>query len=303
MKKVLVIGGVNPGSKETSSPEDIVRYVQSAIDDNIDDVVVKCCPLDEIGYFISNESRQIYDLRNDSNIESYDLVFFRGKMQTANNEAATIANYLQEKNVKYVSSAYGTRRAVGKVAQMFQFSNIGCSVPVTVSTSAFYMPQLINRHLEYPIILKAVNASHGNDNYLVRTEDEVKTILEQSPDTRFMAQEFIKNEGDYRILVVGNDYLIIHRLATGDSHLNNTSAGGKATVIDRANFPKLITEQAQLIAKSAGYEITGVDAIIDVNSGKHYFLEMNSQPQLLTGAAVIQKKELLGKYFAELLSS
>jgi glutathione synthase/RimK-type ligase-like ATP-grasp enzyme len=276
--------------------------VQSSLEGILEDAQVDCCPLNEIGYFISNESSQIFDLRNNRSIDNYDLVFFRGKMQTANNEAATIASYMQSKGIKYVSTAYGTRRAVGKVAQMYQFSSIGCSIPITVSAAANYMPKLIREHLDYPVILKDVNGSHGNDNYLLNTEEELQKILDNSPNIKFMAQEFIKNEGDYRILIIGNDYLIIHRLARGNSHLNNTSAGGTATVIDHDKFPAKIVEEAQKIAKVSCYEITGIDAIIDTDSDKHYFLEMNSQPQLLTGAAVAEKKALLGKYFADLLA-
>jgi len=46
--------------------------------------------------------------------------------------------------------------------------------------------------------------------------------------------------------------------------------------------------------------ISGVDVIVDKNTNKHYFLEVNSQPQLMSGAFVEEKAQLVADYFDSL---
>ena len=126
-------------------------------------------------------------------------------------------------------------------------------------------------------------------------------ILQKQPDLQFMAQEFIANQGDFRVLLMGPEVAIIHRQSQGDSHLNNTSVGGQATLIPTNDFPTEVIEESRKFAELCEYEISGVDVIFDSSTNKHYFLEINSQPQLMTGAEVPLKSHMLCSYFSQVL--
>lgn len=300
MKKILVIGSAKTDEVEKQSLQNMVAFIQGSLKDK-DQFSVFGCHLDEISYVTSNNGVEICDLRNERELAEYDLVYFRGKLRAYINDVALISSYLDAKGITFLTSAYKNRRATGKVPQMFQLQLLGFPIPYSVSASAGYLPELIDEHLTYPVILKDMHGGHGNDNYLVKNKDELQSILKDRTVVRFIAQEFIPNDGDYRVLIIGEETAIIHRKGSDDSHLNNTSQGGTATLVGVSEFPKEIVEQARIYAAECQYEIAGVDAIIDKNTGKHYFLEINSQPQLMTGAFVEKKQEMIGKYFKQLL--
>ena len=112
-----------------------------------------------------------------------------------------------------------------------------------------------------------------------------------------LAQKYHQNDSDYRVLVMGDlKPLVMKRTAASGSHLNNTSQGAKAEL---SNLPKHLLEQSQSLAKELKMTIAGVDILKDKTTGEMLFLEINSQPQLLSGAYVSDKKKL----FNDLLDS
>lgn len=300
MKKILVIGSLHSDGAEAKSMQDMVAFVGGAVSAH-QPCEVLGCHLDEIGYVVNSENMQLLDLANNMDIKDYDFVFFRGKLAASINIASTIALYLKQHNIPHVNTAYSNRRAVRKIPQMFQLFTLGMPVPKTVSASSEHLPKLVKKYLSFPVIVKDVQGAHGNNNHLVHDKEQLENIIADSPHITFMAQEFIENDGDYRVLIVGDQTAIIHRKGSEDSHLNNTSTGGKASWVEVADFPKEIVEQSRKFAQSCEYEIAGVDVIMNKNNQKHYFLEINSQPQLMTGAYVEHKQKMLGEYFNELL--
>ncbi|MDL2362966.1 MAG: ATP-grasp domain-containing protein [Patescibacteria group bacterium] len=302
MKRILVIGSSKKDTNETAVVEAMAAYSHKAIGS---DIVSRAdfCHLDEIGYVIQNDSVQLFNMRDSLDLSEYDLVWFRGKLASAINIAATASQYLQAKGIPTVNTAYANRRAVGKIAQMCQLVDMNLPIPKTVSASVKYLPDLIEKHLSYPAIVKDVKGAHGNNNYLVASKDELLSILHGNEHMDFMAQEFIENDGDYRVLLVGNQTMIIKRKGIDGSHLNNTSQGATASIIPLDEFPAEVVRDARIFAKACEYEIAGVDVIFDKNTNKHYFLEINSQPQLASGVFLDEKSAMLGTYFRNLLSS
>ncbi len=299
MKQVLVIGSVSDGPTEGAALKQMQDYVQTAL--GTGQAEVFSCHLDQVGYYFSNQGSQITDLVNNKDLKDYGLVFFRGKMAVSLNAASVIAQYLKENGVPHANTAYSKRRPVGKIPQMMQCASLGLPLPITVAASAKYLPQLIDEHLTYPTIVKDVVGAHGDNNYLVKDAGQLAEILQKQPEIQFMAQQFVPNNGDYRVLFVGPQTAIIHRQSQGDSHLNNTSVGGQATLIPVKDFPAKVIQESHQFAELCDYEIAGVDVIFDSNTNEHYFLEINSQPQLMTGAEVPLKQEMLKEYFSQLL--
>jgi glutathione synthase/RimK-type ligase-like ATP-grasp enzyme len=301
-KNVLVLGSLSTDPGEDQALDTMTQFMGAALRTEETGIQVFLCHIDELGFVANNDMAGIFDFHNDRELTGYDLVFFRGKLRAAINDVSLVSYFLQKQDIPSVNSAYSNRRATGKVPQMFQVRDLGLPIPYTVSAASKYLPGLIASHLSYPVVVKDIHGGHGHDNYLVSDEEQLREILDGSPEIRFMAQQFIPNDCDYRVLIVGPKELIIKRQAVGESHLNNTSQGGNATLVDPAGFPAEIVAEARRFAESCSYEIAGVDVVMDKETGAHYYLEINSQPQVATGAFVPEKTEMVGEYFRGILA-
>lgn len=298
MKRLLIIG--SPEAKDHEG-QALIDFVQGGLDDSLQ-TTVSFSRMDRLVYIAEVSACHVVDHTSGLDLADYDLVWFRGKLAVVAGETATVANYLQRHDVPSLNTFYSRRRGIGKVNQMFLLSAHNLPMPKTVSAASDILPAYADEHLSYPMIVKDTHGSHGKQNYLVHNRAELEEVLRNNPDIRFMAQECINGEGDYRILFAGAQHLIIHRLGTDGSHLNNTSQGAQAKLILAAEFPAAIVSEARRFADICEYEIAGVDVIIDRQNGQYYFLEINSQPQVYSGAFVDEKQQLLGEYFQSLLT-
>jgi glutathione synthase/RimK-type ligase-like ATP-grasp enzyme len=136
---------------------------------------------------------------------------------------------------------------------------------------------------------------------LVRTHEELEKILAHSPNIKFIAQSYFPNKCDYRILCAGDSELVIRRTAVGNSHLNNTSQGGSAELVASEFLPVKAIEEAHLIASSLKMSIAGVDLLYNEETQEYSFLEVNSQPQLKSGAFTKEKQQLVSGFLRSLL--
>ncbi len=302
MQKILIVGSRSTDDGETEALQRLAEFVTASLQTVAVQADVAFCHLDEVGYVIDSSATAIHDFRNQLLIDDYDLLLFRGKLRAVMNDVALIASYADQKGIAAVNTAHVQRRATGKVPQAFQMQRLQLPFPTTVSSSARYLPQLIEEHLSYPVIVKDIHGAHGNNNFLVHDSSELADILGDNPGITFLAQTMIPNEGDYRLLIAGSQLAIIRRQGAADSHLNNTSQGGAASLVANADFPQTIIDQARQFASDCQYELAGVDAIIDKNSGEHYFLEINSQPQIASGAFVDEKSILIGQFLQDVLA-
>lgn len=297
MKNILVIGSKRVDASTLEPLSMIADYVQKTLGISSDEINVSHCHVDELVHILNEEERSIQVAATYQPLESFDFVWFRGKLAPSLNELAIVCQYLAQKQVPYANHSYAERAPFGKLAQMHSLALLGLPYPKTVSTHADHLPAVVEREFTYPIILKAIHAGHGHSNYLVRDEAHLRELLADEPETTFVAQTFIANDGDYRLLIIGDQQLIIHRKGSEGSHLNNTSQGGAATLVDEVDFPTEVLADARRFAEACNYAISGVDVMFGVEDGKPYFLEANSQPQLMSGAFTDEKAVLVREFF------
>lgn len=130
--------------------------------------------------------------------------------------------------------------------------------------------------LKYPIIAKHPAGRKGKNIYKLNSKGNLKKFIKQIKHSeRFLFQQYIPNDGDIRILVVG--YIAIgamKRLKAPSSFKANISQGAKGE-------PYLLTENLKKIAERAARttktEIAGVDVI--EHNDKFYVIEVNRAPQ------------------------
>lgn len=236
-------------------------------------------------------------------VSEYTLIHF--KTSVARDLTATIARYARSRGVKVIDLE--AIRHFPDMSKLYQYAVLSTE-RLRVPDSIFMLPsQTPQSFVEYkdflglPFVLKGIHSSKGDVNNVVRSEEDFILIAQEAlmNDVMLVGQKFVHNKGDYRILVFGKRItLVIHRVRKDDStHLNNTSAGGTATIVPVNDLPPQVRLDSLRAAEVLGRTIAGVDAILDEEKQEWLFLEVNDGPQLATGSFLPEKHEQLAKYF------
>lgn len=292
MPKILVVGSRHDQMGEISSLKDYRQYFQVATRDKAE---VSYAMLDDLIFDISPKSFSIFDSHNNTELSRYDLIILRGKLLGEIDLVIAISNYAKLHEIPYFND-WGNFRSMSKLAQAVDFYKLKLPFPRTIYCSQGELKKRVaDDVLSLPFIYKNRYGAHGENNFLIQSLDQLSEI-----NTRGMiAQEFVPNDCDYRILIIGDQHLVIRRRSTKGGHLHNTSQGGSAELV--TNFDQRIIKSCHELADRVNMQTVGVDVIIDKENGRHYFLEINSQPQLKTGAFIKEKQKLAGKLIGLLL--
>lgn len=181
----------------------------------------------------------------------------------------------------------------GKLYAMWRFWEMGVNIPQTAFGPVEFLAETLPRFGDVAV-LKSVNGTKGRDNYLVRSADEIRTITAQNPEVRYILQNFIPNDGDYRIVLLNFEpKLAIYRSANGEDFRNNTSLGGEASLVPLAGIDPKILELAIAAAKALDIKIAGADILQNRETGEYSVLEVNRTPQLASGAFTEAKTDVL----------
>ena len=144
---------------------------------------------------------------------------------------------------------------------------------------------LSDNEISFPVIIKGSGGNRGERVYKVNNLEEMEKLVREIRKTeteegrRYMLQEYIANDGDYRVLVVGEKVLGAMKRSSQSKNefRNNYSAGGKVEV---AELPQEIYEMAIRAAKTCGIAIAGVDvAFRDKERKRPVVWEVNKGPQ------------------------
>lgn len=239
-----------------------------------------------------------------TDVADYSIVHFKTSLER--DLSASIARYVLANGGRIVDDAVQHFPGMSKLYQYSILSAAGIQVP----DSVFVIPEKLHEtyqtfasELGLPFVLKGLHSSRGEINVVINSEQEFTRAAKGAVADRVyvVGQKFIPNDGDYRVLVFGKEIaLVIHRIRKDDTtHLNNTSAGGTATLVPVSEIPARIQTDCIHAAAVMGRSIAGVDYIQDARSGDWLCLEVNDGPQLATGAFIEEKHRALAKYFVK----
>ena len=133
---------------------------------------------------------------------------------------------------------------------------------------------LIEREINYPIVVKECSGSQGRQVYLARSKRELESLRAKLMHVSHLYQEFVLGEGagtDIRVYVVGGKAIgAVKRVNTTDFR-SNVSMGGDMT---RIELNGELSESAEKIAGALGLEFGSVDFI--PSEREYFFIESNS---------------------------
>ena len=189
---------------------------------------------------------------------------------------SALACYCRKHNITLLDDSFSNTD--GKLYALWRFWESGIPVAKTAFGPVEFLVQQFSQ-FGFPCIIKSVQGTKGKDSYLIHDETELRQVINDNPDTHFVMQNFIPNDGDWRIILTA-----IYRSSHGKDFRNNTSVGGDATLVPLEEVDPKVLELATDAAKALDIKIAGADILQDKNSGEYTVLEVNRTPQLITGA-------------------
>jgi len=242
-------------------------------------------------------------------IASFDFVYFKNTAAYFD-IAASAAQYLEKRGIPFVDKAVAASPISSKLYQYVILADNNIAVPKSVFMLPSKLPESydhIKITLGLPFVLKDINGSNGHDNFLVKNEKDFIKACKQAAKNKLMlvAQQFVANDGDYRILLLGYKIVLSfyrNRLPGSMTHMNNTSQGAKAKLIYESDIPTKVQKDSMIAAKLLQREVAGVDMVQDKTDGSWYCLEVNSDPQLVTGVFLKEKQTAFAKFVQDELT-
>lgn len=259
----------------------------------------------DIGLELSSHNIRAFLLDTNTELRSFKAIYFKSYFRFEQ-QACAIAEYLREHAIRFVGSELNEYIATSKLTQLARLARASLPIPKTLYMSTKQYSNQYQRlvtELGDHFIFKAIDGSTGDDNYLVKSEAQLKTIIKNNSTKHFIAQAFIPNDSDMRLLVIAGEIrLVIDRRRNDDTtHLNNTSRGARAELLNPADLSQEVRDITLRAAKVMNREIAGVDVMLEKNSQQHYILEVNASPQIASGAFEAEKLDLYEDYFMKLL--
>jgi len=305
MKRFLVITSNSAKTIGWKEREVYVREFCAALEAAVPDSHAVYATYDDITFSIRGGEVLAYDNRNATDIKDYDMVHFKN-WASDTIYAGAIADYLDFHGVTFYNTEVDSGLAGSKITQMSRLALEGLPVPDTYFAKKAALAKVFKSGnlpdgFKYPLIMKGDFAARGLDNYLIDDAKKALEVLKDADeDKEFVLQEFLPNEGDYRLLFIGTttDPLVFIRKGLPGSHLNNTYQGGQGSFVSIKDLPEDYIELGREAAISLKREICGVDLIVNKDTNKVYILEVNGTPAIATGFGV---KEKTAK-FAEFLN-
>ena len=135
---------------------------------------------------------------------------------------------------------------------------------------------------KFPIIMKTLEGSKGVGVLFIESERQIESIVQllysQNDDVDLLIQEYIKTDGDIRVIVLGGKVIASMKrdVVEGDFR-SNVSQGAK---VKEYKLTELEIEQCLLAAKAIDGSWTAVDFIPSKNPKTEppYILEVNHSP-------------------------
>jgi len=136
--------------------------------------------------------------------------------------------------------------------------------------------------LKYPCIMKTLEGSKGIGVLFIESERQMDSIVQllynQNPDIDLLVQEYIKTDGDIRVIILGGKIIasMKRNVIEGDFR-SNVSRGAK---VEDYKMSELEIEESLKASKAIDGSWTAVDFIPSKNPEKEppYILEVNHSP-------------------------
>lgn len=225
-------------------------------------------------------------------VSDFDLVYVINAGDANKEKFNILMSYLVKRQIKFVDPilAGGNFYDMRKLSQISKRISAGLPCPKTfVGNNLQECLKFFRLHsrdsLDSPrcgdirddlafrgLVAKNSSLDHGEGVFLITNLPELEDSLKKG----YLIQEYFAKKIDLRVIVIGNEALgCVRRTPIRGEFRSNVGHDAIAEVYS------LLPELADLAVKAttaAGFDIAGVDILIDQN-GQKYILEVNRSPQ------------------------
>ncbi len=222
----------------------------------------------------------------DQSLKNFDLFYFRAvgkelewsKLLTlfaSDNGIPVVDQYLLDQ---------GALRRFKSVAGAF-LAQAGIRYPrTTFVESILDLETELKKRWTYPVVVKlSQGGRHGISTFWLRNESDLTEMTEKSKDKDgkqkqgFLIQEYLPNDGDYRLFVIGYQTLGGFKRAPKEEKVVMNKSVGRSQVLE--SVPADIALLGERAAKVLGVEVAGIDLVRHQTTGEPYVIEVNEAPQ------------------------
>jgi RimK family alpha-L-glutamate ligase len=201
-----------------------------------------------------------------------------------------LLQFYEKKGVPIINSSQSIIKCQDKFRTHYNLSKLGAPTPKTFVTYEYQRAEkiIIEKELEFPIIIKKIYGSRGDGVYKVNSFEEMKNLYHYrfSPREVLLLQEHlyleVNDEGevrDYRIWVVrdkstGKSKTMggVHRNARNGNFRTNVSHGGYVTRVK--GLAKEVAWLGEIALDAVSGDVAGID-IARTKDGNLYVEEVN----------------------------
>ncbi len=253
-----------------------IEFVRAGIDSHSQNEVYST-RYDNLLFSISSDLVEITDKRLGVDLSSFDFVFLRD-IRGYEDERHGVALYLSKNDVPYSNRDAINFEHMSKLTQNMAFAYEGLKIPKTVySTKSSHITEAASLFV-YPLILKSIIGRNGEDNFLVKDKKDLQALLQSNNESKFMIQEFIPNNFDYRIIVLGGEVKSVAtrtRDPASSDHRNNVRQGAEKDYQAIDTVSKDVLRTAVKGAAAVNRDTAGVDIVVSNEDKTPYILEAN----------------------------
>lgn len=211
-------------------------------------------------------------------LSDYGLVYFRNSKNYWEEVCLVLDSLSRDTIIIDPILASGRPSDVCKVHQMWLLDKNGYDIPRTVFGSLDYLRKWGTGKIgSYPQILKGSKGDRRTQVFKFFSDEswlkgwELFKYREKYENQKYMLQEYIENDRDYRVMVVGEKVLGVMERASGENpRLKN--------VFSKAELPEMVLKKAVEVAKVCGVAIAGVDVVFRKGKTEPCFWEVNRAP-------------------------
>ena len=246
------------------------------------------------GYKIFNADDEVgFEIDNDT------VAIVRGSVRLKKSYLDLLSQ-LEKIGVCMVNSRETVEISADKYRTYLKLQDYGLTQPKTVliPNADTLQESLESLDSKFPIIMKTLEGSKGVGVLFIESERQIESLVQllynQNEDVDLLIQEYIKTDGDIRVIVLGGKVIASMKrdVVEGDFR-SNVSQGAK---VKEYELTDLEIEQCLLAAKAIDGSWVAVDFIPSKNPKTEppYILEVNHSPgtegiEKATGDNIVKK--------------
>lgn len=241
---------------------------------------IELVPIQYNDLILRQKKNEFEILYKGKSLSEFGLFYFRA-VGEATEWANLLLLYAQKKKISVVDeylADFGPERRLKSISGVILVKN-GVSYPRTSFVASKEVLLEETEKFDYPFVLKiSKGGRRGMGTLLVKDQNVLERAIKgRIEKTGFLLQEYIPNNGDYRLILIGYQVLGGFKRQKKEEKLLLNRSLGPSKVLEEV--PEAIEKEAVRACQILKVEIASVDMVADERTNKPVVIEVNEAPQ------------------------